>query len=210
MLIAEHKLNKKHVINFTGYNLILQSKKARRNSNNTEAGTATAICIKENIKFEVINILETTNLETIAIKIFLSNGEEIAFASLYNRPQDNLLQSDMDKLLNSIDTDQIVLAGDLNARHSNWGDSEINIRGRTLKNWLEKCPRIKLIKTKYATRISRTSESFLDIFLVSPSVDIQFDVADGYNDSLKTHVFESDHNAVEMKIKKIIMYSVAL
>lgn len=198
VLVAEHRLSQKHRINFSGYTFIRQVCKAK--SNKLKGGTATAICIRESFKYERINVGCTENLENIAIKLFLSGGEQISFVSLYNRPLDKLLTSDFNMILSSLNTHEIVMAGDLNARHPNWGDVCTNNNGRILNSFLLDCPVLELLPTKYPTRVSSQCSSYLDFFLVSPTVCVNYDTDSGFRGCLRTRNFESDHSAVEMNI----------
>ena len=170
MLVAEHKLSYRHKISFKGYNFIPQKIKAKRNGLSEKGGTATAIFIKEHIQYERIEIDQTTNLENIAIVVHLKNNRKIAVASLYNRPQDNLITTDLDKVLECLNekTNEIIWSGDFNARHPNWGDTQTNTKGRVLENWLQNCPMLKIIPTKFPTRVSTNNQSFLDFFFDIP------------------------------------------
>lgn len=189
VLIAEHKLNIRHKVEFSGYNIIRQNR-------STGSGGGTAICIKENFSYKKIEI-NLNSVENTAIEVNLIDGSVISFVSMYLRPSVNLSAFDMNKILSLLNSNKFILGGDLNARHPSWGDVSTNANGRFLSDWLNNQPLVQLVPTKFPTRVS-TCESFLDIFLTSASLNIEFN--DLHPNFLSTLYFESDHNAVELNL----------
>lgn len=194
VLIAEHRLNIRHKLNFKGYRLLRQHR-------NGGVGGGTAICIKESFSFQEIKI-DTKFIENSAIEVSLSDGGKIAFVAMYKRPTDLLTKEDLNKILCSLNTNQIVLTGDLNAKHPDWRNTTTNPAGATLSSWLNETPTIQLIPTKNPTRVS--SGTFIDVVMISPFVTVEYET--NFLNCLKTLDYESDHDAVqfELLVKEIV------
>lgn len=190
VLIAEHKLNHKHNIYFKGYNFIRQDRVAGR-------GGGTAICVKEKYNFKRI-VINTNSIENTIVKLNLVNGEEIYFAACYCKPSVTLVCDDLSKIISDLNSDCIVFGGDLNAKHPNWGNSLTNINGRRLSDWLNNNPNFNIVPTKFPSR-TISCPSFIDFFITSPSIDINFHL--DFCNKLRTLDFESDHFGVELLIR---------
>ncbi|XP_076660043.1 uncharacterized protein LOC143363333 [Halictus rubicundus] len=91
-----------------------------------------------------------------------------------------------------------VLAGDLNAKHTDWHNKTNNNRGRTLKKWLkdnEIQHRVTLINTLLPSY--PTSGSFIDICLTDNRIKYHRLPAPG---RLNSRDYDSDHRATEIII----------
>lgn len=103
---------------------IIHSSRVR--NDNHERGAA--ILIHNKIQYE--NIILNTNLQAVAISIFLDR--KFTVCSFY-LPHHDIQENDIQGLINQLPTPFIFL-GDANARNTLWGDAEINARGRALEN----------------------------------------------------------------------------
>ncbi|CAD7003469.1 unnamed protein product [Ceratitis capitata] len=199
VLAAELRLSDKHNISFRNYSYVPQLMKTHTDNKNSQS---TGIFIRENFQYNRIEVERTTYLETTAIELLTSDGNRIAIAAMYNRlsKTDKLCTSDLLKVLNALSarTNEIILGGDLNARHPSWGDNCTNTNGRVLFNWLSECPLLKVLPTANPTRTSGGCNSFIDLFIVSPFVTVCFDNDSEHYCKLRTHYFESDHRAIEL------------
>lgn len=89
---------------------------------------------------------------------------------------------------------EIIIGGDFNAHHPLWLSKTISPNGRAIYNWYTDNSSdlsISLNSTLYPSRHSGESHSFLDLFLVSTTINIIY--ADRHFNHLKTIPFESDH-----------------
>lgn len=200
MLLNETKLNSRHKINFNNYNTI------RKDRKNAIMGGGTAILIKNDLKYRnyTCGSLDTLNyLEACIIKIPMPDNSSIFIISAYYPAGNNdyNLKIELSRLFEALDLQNVnnyyILAGDLNCKHNDWGNSINNPKGNKLKEWLldnELNFRCKL----YATCLPSfpRSQSFLDICIADCRSHIH-----GENNtinSLSTLDYESDHNAVQI------------
>ena len=116
---------------------------------------------------------------------------------------DQNLRYDFEKLFYSLDlqstNNYYVLAGDLNSKHSDWGNTTNNSKGFILKKWLEDYEiafRCKIYASNNPS-FPRTS-SYLDIFICDCRLHIA-NVNSNIN-CLETFDYDSDHNAIQMNI----------
>lgn len=184
VLLAEHKLSPRNKFDLRDFNIFRQD---RQNGN----GGGTAICLRKSIKGERL-FYNISGIEYTAVKVVGQSGRSITFLSLYLRPRYPLLQSDLDNISNNMFSDELVIGCDLNCKHPAWGGTIQNRNGRTLHEWLLTCPTLEIKKTSGPTRIS-TSESYIDLFLVTPGLVVRNETT-----GLRTLECNSDHRAVEL------------
>uniref|UniRef100_A0A1B0BL26 Endonuclease/exonuclease/phosphatase domain-containing protein n=1 Tax=Glossina palpalis gambiensis TaxID=67801 RepID=A0A1B0BL26_9MUSC len=107
LLLAEHKLSPKHKIAFDNYTIYRQK---RQNARGGGTAHRTYGC--------------------------QAKATELTVAALYQKPKKSLLSNDLDQL-ESLNADgEIVMGADLNAKHTAWGGTEINTKGRKLHDWV--------------------------------------------------------------------------
>uniref|UniRef100_A0A1A9UDG7 Endo/exonuclease/phosphatase domain-containing protein n=1 Tax=Glossina austeni TaxID=7395 RepID=A0A1A9UDG7_GLOAU len=168
---------------------------ARQNRQNARGG-GTAVFVRETIESERI-ILNLTSIEHTAVKLKRLNGETLTVAALYQKPKEGLLSNDLDQLENLNAEREVLMGADLNAKHTAWGDTEINTKGRRLRNWIINSSNIDIISTIEPSRITSTTSSYIDFFIASTSIStVQYFVLN--RTGLKTLDFNSDHKAVEV------------
>jgi exonuclease III len=140
ILLNETKLNSTHKVQFTGYSFV-------RNDSKINAGRGTGILIKENLKFQKImniKIDSCKTIETTIIKVNRKNNKNLLVISAYAPPpkSNDSFISDLNTIfencgiVNNPDT-YFVMAGDLNAKHTSWKNSNNETRGNNLKQWYE-------------------------------------------------------------------------
>lgn len=94
-----------------------------------------------------------------------------------------------------------ILAGDLNAKHTDWKNTNCNAQGLSLKNWLDKNSikyKTKLLSSKYPSYPG--GNSFLDIVLADARLKFH-DIDD--DNSLENIPYDSDHNAILFNISLV-------
>ncbi|XP_037827794.1 histone H3-like [Lucilia sericata] len=87
------------------------------------------------------------------------SGGTLTVVSLYRRPHGALLASDLNPIFDLSNDGGVVIGGDLNARHSFWGDSVTDTSGRTLRDLLLNNPNLDIHPTDGPTRITTHSSS---------------------------------------------------
>ena len=174
VLLSETKLNHKHRITFEQYQCI------RTDRPNSTQGGGTAILIKNEIAYKPITFTQLPNLnslESTAIQLTFTNNTKLTIISVYAAGHYNIsFTTEINHLFsqNNIlaDNSFFIIAGDLNARHPDWGDSTINSRGGYLKNWLSSNAieyRINLFAPCQATYPK--ADSYLDLCLADARLD---------------------------------------
>jgi hypothetical protein len=98
--------------------------------------------------------------------------EQLAIYSVYISP--NIWQQEFDQHLMDIFDDvqktvkKVIIAGDLNAKHVDWGGKTTDARGKALLEWAHALELILLNDGKTPTLIRSNGVSFIDLTFVSP------------------------------------------
>lgn len=199
VLLNETKIRPKHQIQFRNYTFL-------RNDRLDNNGGGTGILIKQGIAHTVIPApTSIRSLETSIIEI-TSVNKSILIVAAYFTPNTNyssLNTQDLTELLKlkTHPNSYIVIGGDLNAKHTSWGNGTSNFSGNKLFNWLNtNCltQNIKILCSDLPSYNSLDTNSYLDIFLISDNITVHHDQHSYPN--LKSIDFESDHQAIELKI----------
>lgn len=158
--------------------------------------------------YETLHISLTKDEQTIEqtiIKINLANHNTLIIGSIYAASKNERTEKftkELSKLCDELDLDKIhtfyLLAGDLNARHKNYGDVRNNSRGYALKNW-------EAVNTaKYKLNIISTQEpsfpssnAFIDLCLI----DTRINVLNLNHKKIQTLAYDSDHRALLIQIE---------
>lgn len=195
VLLSETKLNPKHKISFESYKMI------RTDRPNSIQGGGTGILVKRHIEHKAIyfsNPPNSNTLETSAIKINCGNNKQLIIISIYAAGHNQIsFTNELDHLFtqNNITRDNtyFILAGDLNARSKNWGDSTTNSRGRYLTNWLDnKATDLRLHLYPPAEPTFPRSNSFLDVCIADTRIELKKTI----NDKIEVLDYDSDHRAL--------------
>ncbi|VVC89879.1 unnamed protein product, partial [Leptidea sinapis] len=101
----------------------------RQDKHCSGTGQGVAILVRSDIPHSTLPIPTTTNLEAVGILIQLTKTN-IAVISAYQSPNKLLLTSDLNAIL-ACGT-QVLIMGDLNAKHPYWSPGTLNSRGNTL------------------------------------------------------------------------------
>lgn len=194
-LLSETKLKQNHIVNFKDYNIV-------RNDRTDRQRSGTAIIIKRNIDYKRINIYTPQNklcLENTIIKLKLKTNIHIFLIATY-APCGNQKEfiPELDNLFKQLQLEKeenyYIIAGDLNAKHTNWLNKENNPRGLSLNKWLvnnEFQFRSKLYCTQFPSY--PLGESYLDIIIADVRIDFN-NTVDSFK--LPNIPYDSDHNAV--------------
>jgi hypothetical protein len=89
-----------------------------------------AILVRNQIIQQQMPTLNLLCLEAVAVLIRLNN-RSVTLVSAYQPPSRHMHISDYEQLLSL--NSSIIIAGDLNSKHTNWGCRVINPNGRKLQ-----------------------------------------------------------------------------
>ena len=130
----------------------------------------------------------TTPLDAVAVQVDL--GRKYSVCSLYLppvSPNTHISQNDLADLLDQLPR-PFLLLGDLNGRHSLWGDVISNTRGNLLASWIEHGD-VGLLNTGEPTHFHSQTGSFSSIDLSICSSDCLID----FNWRVCDDLHSSDH-----------------
>lgn len=195
VLISETTLNKKHKFTLKDYDII------RTDRPNATQGGGTAILIKNNIKYQIITHPSSSNnkfLEYTIINLpnLYNNNKKFYIISFYAFPNNKKSFIDeLNDLCNNLKLHNqdhaYILAGDINAKRVDWGDSQDNTHGKQLRDWeCSVAPKIraKIISAEQPSFIP--GQSYLDCCITDQNL---LNLA---NNKIKTIDYDSDHRAL--------------
>lgn len=178
VFLCETHTKLKHKIQFNNYTSI------RNDRTNSIKGGGTAILVKKNIKFEILDVQNLNSLfNSTIIKIF-SYQTPIIAASIYC----NKILNPSDITIISNLGDKVIIAGDYNAKSPNWYCNTYNRNGLILENYLDNNSNLTLNHPNTSTRISSNilqSDSIIDLMITK---NIQY-----IKPPITTDTFSSDH-----------------
>ena len=125
-LINETHLKPSHRANVPNYVVY------RNDRLNGRAG-GTAIYIKKSIPHGELLIPDEMSLEMSLIQIDTTRGK-LFLGACYNPPSKSAIKNDFIKILQLTGNKNTVLAGDINAKHTDWNSTIINTNGRRLRS----------------------------------------------------------------------------
>ena len=189
------KLNNRHHVEFKNYQTIRQDRPKSKN------GGGTAILIKRDMQVEHVKINGLQNVkdvENTIVKIKLKNSKYLYLISIYcsshNSPEaEQQFETEWTLIFESLDlintNKYFILAGDINARHSNWGNAIHNKRGiaLNLKGFLYKATIYKPNTPTYTPLVSCLDKAI---------TDNRLNIATDDHGEIPTHFYESDHRAI--------------
>ena len=129
-----------------------------------------ALFYRHDVPFSPINL--QTPLQAVAGRVYLE--KEFTVCSLYLPPNDNISRQALEHLLAQLPR-PVILLGDMNARHSLWGDSTHNARGTMFAKLLEESDMVFLNSgepTHFHTQSA--SLSVIDLSICSPEIALEF------------------------------------
>jgi hypothetical protein len=184
LTISETKLLNSDNVKIEGYNIL------RKQRDTNTRGGGVAIILKTDIPFTIVR-LPATVFECTAIKLA---HNDITVISIYNRPLNKFRQTDLDLILNS--SNNVIIAGDINARHIDWGNSYNNTNGITLKNYIDNhAVTINHPMTHTHFPANNNNPSTIDFFLLKNVTN--------YTQAITIPALKSDHNPVKFSIDDI-------
>lgn len=124
--VSETHLTHFDKIKIVGYNTYRTDREARF------ASGGVAIFVKRNIIHHECQKINTINLETVGVKIKISDGSTVNIICVYRQPNKQLLEEDISTIFNT--TEPTLLIGDLNSKNTIWGCRVSNPAGNKLYN----------------------------------------------------------------------------
>lgn len=139
-------------------------------------------------------MVNSDNIQAISNEIELIWNWEITNSThiLFIKELNNLC----DKLKLSSPGNFFIIAGDLNARHADWGNTNFNQRGLYLYQWLNNDGITYKSKLLLQAEATFGTISYLDICLS----DVRWNFANLINSRMQTIDYSSDHKAIKMEI----------
>lgn len=188
MMISETKLSDNVNPKFDNYNIY-------RNDRSSNSGGGTAILTRDVIKSERLMNPQNCNIESTAIKAFLANNKFIILIAAY-MPNQTLKYDDLKNLMEHFGNNNIVLAGDLNAKHTSWQNNINNPNGTVLCNWAhDNITNFRVAFPNESTCVrENTTPSTIDGFIISCNINHLC------SDRIQTNDFFSDHRAVWLQL----------
>jgi hypothetical protein len=181
MLITETKLLKTDKINIDSYNIL------RKERNTDTRGGGVAILVKRGIPYIKAQVA-ANEIECTAIK--LSNN--IVIAVVYNRPCNKYKIESIRKIYNT--HNNIIIGGDLNSKHIDWGNNSNNTNGITLHNLINSSNiNIHHLSSHTHYPSNNSDPSTIDFFLLKNITN--------YTIAHTLHELPSDHYPEEMHIE---------
>lgn len=187
-LISETKLNQNYQPNFVNYTFF-------RNDRCINDGGGTAILVREDLQAEILPTPSDVKIEATIIKVKMNDNEHFVFIAAYI-PSQTLKSDDLDKLLSIYGTNNVILAADLNAKHTSWNNNRNNPNGNTLRNWADNnINSFQVLFPNEPTCLrANTIPSILDCFIVSTNV------LGPNSTTIETRDFLSDHRAIRLEL----------
>jgi hypothetical protein len=134
----------------------------------------------------------------IAVDVFNSN-RRYTVAVIYSPPVEKMPVALLDRLQRY--NRNLILVGDLNARHPDWHDVTINSCGRQLALWLEKHPDLTIFNPSQPT--SMRSQAIIDLIIAPSCVSSDLAVID-------QKMRMSDHYPVHWRLSSFASTSLTL
>lgn len=188
MLISETHLNPNYRIIFNDYIII-------RNDRTRDNGGGTAILLKDNLVYEVLQPPTNINIESTIIKLKIEENVHFVLIAAYI-PNQSLRYNELEQLMCQFGTNNVILGADLNAKHITWNNRRNNPNGNVLRNWADNnLERFHVLFPNEPTflRHGRTP-SILDCFIVSANIR-EMD-----QQRIQTKDFLSDHRAIGLEV----------
>jgi hypothetical protein len=184
LAMSETKLLKTDKFYINGYSVI------RKDRESNTRGGGVAILVKRGIPYARVR-LPDTEFEAAAIKLTHNN---IIIIAMYNRPANKYKISSLLKIYNT--ANNIIIAGDLNSKHKDWGNESNNVNGNTLKRFVAK-NNIELNHPPTHTHYpaNQTNPSTIDLFLIKNIKN--------YTKAETLTALSSDHNPVKIQIDNV-------
>ena len=202
VLLNETKLYGRHKLQIDGFNVF------RVDRYGSEGGGGTAVLIKNDICLNITQVfspspIKNKILEYTIVKIVVNKNTNLFIISLYaNTLNYSVFINELNEIFSKLKLDSLnnyfVLAGDLNARHTFWGDKTCNFKGYKFKEWESTFSHLyKANIIPPSTPTFPRAESFLDFCIL----DARLMITDLTDNKLKTVNYDSDHKGLLFTVK---------
>lgn len=124
----------------------------------TNAHGGVVLAIDKKLKAVPLNIV---NPNVVAALVYVKD-DPVVIASVYSPPTESLPITAMSSLMQF--SKNVIIAGDLNAKHADWGCPQINTKGRQLSEWLL-ANELGILNA--GTRTSLRSNTTIDLIIAS-------------------------------------------
>ena len=133
--LNETKLVGEAEVSLQGYIPLTNNRISRRT--NRSYGGGTSILIKDDIAYDCVRKFQISHHEFVTVKIFPDSTNMTKFFKLVCMyiPPGHTISKDVLHILSL--TNNTIIVGDLNAKHTEWGSKSINSRGRLFHDILE-------------------------------------------------------------------------
>ena len=133
--LNETKLVGTASVSIQGYIPIMNNRINRRT--NRSFGGGTCVLIKDDIAYDKVRKFQIDHHEFITVNIYPDSTDMKKFFKLVCMyvPPNHVITKDIIHILSL--TDNTIIVGDLNAKHSDWGSIKANNRGRLFKDIIE-------------------------------------------------------------------------
>lgn len=129
--LSETQLRANHKFRVKGYNIEREDRPDRTDGNLMKQGGGVAFVIRNNIPYCRLQTRHTSSIEHVAVR--LDNG--LVLVGVYVQPKTDIVWSEVDQLLAL--GSKVIIAGDFNSRHEQWGCLSNNKNGRYMSRYLE-------------------------------------------------------------------------
>jgi ribonuclease HI len=123
-----------------------------------------ALYIHESVPYSPIEL--NTPLQAVAINAQLH--KPMTICSIYNSRSHELTSANLINLFNQL-PQPVMILGDLNGYNRLWGGQTTDARGKIIENFLN-TTNLNFLNTGLPTRISHTSETAIDLSIISPQL----------------------------------------
>ena len=153
-------------------------------------GGGVAILVRNDIKFDIIDPCSTLNTDNEAITILLRNSQDsISISTIYIPPASTINTALLDNIKKT--ADNIIITGDLNAKHIDFNCTKTDKWGLVLKKALYNADLFTDNNSKPTHRDGRTNRSdIIDYIISSPAIFNKIQNLTLNND------LSSDHSAI--------------
>ncbi|CAF4501181.1 unnamed protein product, partial [Rotaria sp. Silwood2] len=111
--------------------------------------------------------LKIEELNIVAVQLIIKN-QTYAIVSIYSPPNESLPLKIMSSLRKNFKN--IVIVGDLNAKHTSWGCTTINHKGRILAEWLDNIGIYEI--QNQGMKTSLRSDTTIDLVLTTSTLSL--------------------------------------
>ena len=141
-----------------------------RNDRPRRRGGGVAILVRNDIKFDIIDTCSAINTDNEAITILLKDSQDpISITTIYIPPGSNINTTLLNNIKNS--ADNIIITGDLNAKHTDFNCSKTDKWGMALKKALNDADLFVADNSKPTHRDSKTdTNDIIDYIISSPAI----------------------------------------